>query len=375
MSQSGGKVPRDRKRRISDPAPYQKPPKGSGTMPTRHSPTRNPGGLGDASTADVLRELALLRKSIEGRFAESSSQVVNLKEELLSKMDANDQAISEVQLAITDVTISVDGNQRAIQEVRAEVERREVELPQKVKAIVQEALSKSGRHEPTLVGQRPRGLPRATPPIVDLETTENSIFSSSSTSRKKEEAYELARRSIRLWPVSREGDLRDRAVEYLVNELLMDQQQASDLDFVVKRVGGTRQPGSATVVKDEVLLTFASTRDRDEVRSYAKNLERRGRGVRLEVPDHLWPSFRVLQTIAFELKQKNGSLKRNILFDDAAMDLKLDVFLNEQWRTIHPAGARASLSKLGRTPTAGRSAIPSDELDTLLASSMDTSDA
>ena len=369
-------MPRDRKRRISDPAPYQKPSKGAGAMPTRHSPTRNPAGHGDASSADVLRELALLRKSIEGRFTESASQVVNLKEELLSKMDANDQAVSEVQLAITDVTISVDGNQRAIQEVRAEVERREVELPQKVKAIVQEALSKSGfRHEATTAGQRPRGLPRNTPPLVDLETAEAALLSPPSTSGKKEDAYLLARRSIRLWPVSREGSLRDRAVKFLVNELLMDQQHASNLDFTVRRIGGTRQPGSAAAVKDEVLLAFASTRDRDEVRSYAKNLERRGRGVRLEVPDHLWPSFRVLQSIAFELKQKNGALKRNILFDDSAMDLKLDVFLNEQWRTIYPAGARASLSKLGRVPVAGRSAIPPDELDSLLANDMDTSEA
>lgn len=52
-----------------------------------------------------------------------------MKEELFSKLDANDNAVSEVQLAISDVTFSIDKNQRAIQEVCAEAERREVELP------------------------------------------------------------------------------------------------------------------------------------------------------------------------------------------------------------------------------------------------------
>ena len=94
--------------------------------------------------------------------------------------------------------------------------------------------------------------------------------------------------------------MKQRTVEFLVNELLLDQQHATDLTFEAKRVGSSRGRNAATRnVKDEVLVVFESVRDRDDVWSYAKNLERRGRGLRLEVPDHLWPSFRVLQSIGY----------------------------------------------------------------------------
>ena len=379
MSQPGGKTTRERKRRISDPAPYKKPSKAPSPMPTtRHSPTRPAtptlGPAAEPSAADVLRELAQLRRSIETKFTESSTQVVNLKAELLSKLDDNDQAVSEVQLAITDVTLSVDQNQRAIHEVRAEVERREIELPQKVKAIVQEALSKTNGGSTTSParGQRPRyrGTASSQPPLVDLEEVEAGIAHVD----KKGEAYERARRSLRLWPVSREGDLKERVVEFMVNELRLDQQHAAGLNFSAKRVGGTRQPGAAAGVKDEVLLAFDSVGERDDVRTFAKNLERRGRGLRLEIPDHLWPSFRALQSIRYELKQKNENLKRNIRFDDENKDLKLDVCLDGEWRTIFPEGARHSLSKLGR-PRPGRNPLSHDELDGLLAGEMETQEA
>lgn len=126
-------MPREKKRRISDPGPYKKLPRGSLAMPTtRHSPTKASHGT-EPSTSDVLRELASLRRSLESRFTELAGKVDSMRKELVTKLESNDQAISEVQLAISDVTLSVDKNQRAIHEVRAEVERRELELPHKVK--------------------------------------------------------------------------------------------------------------------------------------------------------------------------------------------------------------------------------------------------
>ena len=377
MSQSGGKLSRDRKRRLSDPAPYKKPPKGPAVMPTtRHSPTRQASSQGAAepSSGDVLRELALLRRSIESRFVESAEKVDSMKDELMSKLESNDQAVSEVQLAITDVTLSVDKNQCAIHEVRAEVERRELELPHKVKTIVQEALAKAEAARPAVVGLRPR-------PIAGNIRVEPSREDRSSlgSGDRKSEAYAAARKSIRLWPVSREGDLRERTVEFLVHELLLDQQYAIDLDFTVKRVGSPRSAsaasGAGAGARDEVLLVFNSIRDRDDVRSHAKNLERRGRGLRLEVPDHLWPSFRALQNIGYELKQKHQSLKRNLLFDDSAEDLKLDVCINGTWKTIYPSGAREALAKVTRAPAPGRGTLSVDELGNLLAEDTENMDA
>ena len=107
----------------------------------------------------------------------------------------------------------------------------------------------------------------------------------------------------------------------------------------------------------------------DDVRSFAKNLERRGRGLRLEVRDHLGPSFRVLQSVGYHLKQKHPGLKRNVLFDDERKNLKLDVCTgaDQPWRTIYPDGARQSLTNMGKTVNAARAALSPGEIDNLLA--------
>ena len=371
MSQCRGKIPRDRKRRISDPSPYHIPSK---TVPpamptTRRSPARaaSPAPVPpELPISDVLKELTLLRQSMEVKFLESGAKVDNLKSEVIAKLDASDQAIADLQVTVSDVTLSVDQNQRAIQQVRAEVERREVELPLRVKTIVQEALAaRPPRQAPP--GVKPRPLTQfPTSPDVSSQDCPGSMDKAS----RRSEAYDRARRSLRMWPISREGDIKQRTVEFLVNELLLDQQHASDLSFEVKRVGSSRGRDSATrTIKDEVLLVFDSVRDRDDIRSYAKNLERRGRGLRLEVPDHLWPSFRILQSVGYELKQRNPNMKRNVLFDDDNCDLKLDVCTapNQPWRTIYPEGAKQSLAKMGKTVNPAKSTMTPTELEGLLA--------
>ena len=368
MSQVRGKIPRDRKRRSSDQSsPYHIPPK---SMPaTRRSPARasSPSPQPDPPMSDVLKELTLLRQSMEVKFLESGAKVDNLKSEVIAKLDANDQAVAELQVTVSDVTLSVDANQRAIQQVRAEVERREVELPIRVKAIVQEALATCPPRS-NQPGVKPR-------PVQRLDELEEGFSAGTdgagSRPGGREEAYWRARRSLRLWPISREGNLKERTIEFMVNELLLDQQHAVGLNFEVKRIGGNARSRdtASRAIRDEALVVFESARDRDDVRSFAKNLERRGRGLRLEVPDHLWPSFRVLQNVGYELKQKHPALKRNVLFDDDSMDLKLDLCTDpsQPWRTIYPDGARRSLAKMGKVINTGRAALSPSELDDLLA--------
>lgn len=357
---SGGKTPRE-KRRLSSEQPYKRPRTSAGMPATRRSPARPPPADSvdqeeQLPLSSIMQELALLRKSMEARFSEAEKKADVHREELVGKLDANDKAVSELQMAVTDVTLSVDENQRAIHEVRAEVERREVQLPGKVRAIVQEVLDRSRLN----AGPRPRTLARGPSPDD----------SGADRADRQENSYELARRSLRVWPVSREGDLLTRTREFLVAELLMDNSYVLDLKLRVKRAPGSSRgrdkDAAAARVKDEVLVTFETARERDEVRSYAKNLEKKGRGLRLEVPDHLWPSFRVLQELGYELKQKNPSLRRNVLFDDVNRDLKMDFSEdNAVWRTVSPSDARKSLAKC--RPARGRKAsVSADELEQLL---------
>lgn len=366
LSSSAGKTPRER-RRLSVEQPYKKARTSTPAMPaTRRSPARPPPEApnheeNSLPLASIMQELALLRKAMETRFTEADRKADSLRSELVGKLDANDKAVSELQLAVTDVTLGVDENQRAIHEVRAEVERREIELPGKVRAIVQEVLdgprSRERPKQAAPPGQRHRPFAGAS---VDEQNPSGS---------RTDEAFDLARRSLRLWPVSREGDIDTRTREFLVNELLLEQEAASALEFSVKRSAGLsrpkdREPGSR--VRDEVLVVFQTRRERDEVRSHARNLEKKGRGLRLEIPDHLWPSFRVLQSLAYELKQKNPALRRNVLFDDVARDLKMDFSNNgTEWKSVSPAEARKSLQKC-RPTSARRLSVSAAELNELL---------
>ena len=366
-SQGGGKAPRER-RRLSSEQPYKKQ-RGASVMPvaTRHSPARDAPAApaGAVPLGDIVHELSLLRQSMENRFVEAGKKSDSLRAEVVGKLEASDQAISELQLAVTDVTLSVDQNQRAIHEVRAEVERREVELPDKVRAIVNEALDRQTRSTNT-GGVRPRRLVGAAPVA---EVVQPSC---------RDEAYSIARRSLRLWPVSREGSLVERTREFLVNELCLDQQHAAGLNIVVKRTGGPASRPAAggtrtSNVKDEVLVRFDSSRERDDVRAFAKNLERKGRGVRLEIPDHLWPNFRVLQQLGYELKLKNPDLRRNILFDDGNSNLKMDFSTDgTTWKTVVPEEARRSLEKCRPAARSRRLSVGREELESLLGDSAET---
>ena len=152
----------------------------------------------------------------------------------------------------------------------------------------------------------------------------------------------------------------------------LDQQHAAGLIIEVRRAGGAASGRSQdeqrikNSVRDEVLVRFDSVRDRDDVRTFAKNLERKGRGLRLEVPDHLWPNFRALQELGYELRQKNDKLRRNILFDDSNRDLKMDITTDSiTWKTVLPDEARKSLQRC-RPSRARRTSLSSEELDSML---------
>ena len=368
-NQGGGKALRD-KRRLSSDQPYKKH-RASATMPvaTRHSPARDqPATPAAVPLNKIMHELLLLRQSMESRFVKASKRSDALRAEVVGKLEANDQAVSELQLAVTDVTLSVDQNQRAIHEVRAGVERREVELPDKVRAIVNEALDRQTRGSIGLNGT-PSGLPAGVRPRRLGQTASPCVEAQAGRTSGKDEAYALARRSLRLWPISREGSIEERTLEFMVNELCLDQQHAAGLNIEVKRVGGPAaklDPSRLVNVKDEVLICFKMARERDDVRTFAKNLERKGRGLRLEVPDHLWPNFRVLQQLAYELMLKNSSLRRNILFDDVNLDLKMDFSTDgTTWKTVLPSEARQLLEKC-RPSRTRRLSVNGDELSKLL---------
>ena len=134
-------------------------------------------------------------------------------------------------------------------------------------------------------------------------------------------SYMRARRTIRIWPVSRqEGESPD-----FVTALKTPAALAKDVPLDVVKPA-TLAPARSKI-KDEYVVIFADSEGRDAVYSYANGLATApdNYGIRPLIPEHLKGSQRILQEYAFAARQTYGKVKWNIKFDDRNSDLMLDI--------------------------------------------------
>ena len=168
---------------------------------------------------------------------------------------------------------------------------------------------------------------------------------------KLEEAeYNDARRSMRLWPIPDGDETVEKATrDFFSNVLEIPRITVARIciDFV-RRVSGTRR----SRVENEVLVRFVDVADRDAVQSYAPNLAKwTGKaGIRLEIPTHLRPTFRLLDNHSSELKKKYVNAKRSMKFEDSTRSLVLDVKINDDdgWFRVDHAMAEMARSHRGQ---------------------------
>ena len=166
------------------------------------------------------------------------------------------------------------------------------------------------------------------------ETASQTPIAKGGTS-SNEERFLSSRRSIRIWPVENTGGGLEKAARYFFKSVLKIPDQVSDGLSIetVETVSQTRR----SKVQGEVLVRFNSSQQRDVVQSYAFNLsEVQGKaGIRLDVPDFLRGLFRQFEIHAANLKQRYGSIKRAIRFDDVERSLYMDVKLQDtEWHRI-----------------------------------------
>ena len=92
-------------------------------------------------------------------------------------------------------------------------------------------------------------------------------------------------------------------------------------------------------------------------------------GMRLEIPEHLRPSLRNLESLSFDLKKTVPEMKRNIKFDDAVMDLVLDVKLGEDkpWQKIRPENAKAARRNPRLDEAGDQEELDPSAIETMLA--------
>lgn len=161
------------------------------------------------------------------------------------------------------------------------------------------------------------------------------------TSTAKEEDYLLARKSLKMWPVF--GDnLAMSAVDFMEEKLGMRRGRINPEDVSVVELPAPVGPPA----QHQVLVNFRTVRTRDEIKTLGKNLRGESNvGIQMEVPDFLRGRFQTFQSLAFQMKKKNPTLKRNIKFVNSAMDLVMDIKLNQDsdWKTIQYEDASAVL--------------------------------
>ena len=86
---------------------------------------------------------------------------------------------------------------------------------------------------------------------------------------------------------------------------------------------------------NEVIITFRTRGVRDAVKAAARSLagEGRGAGIRLQIPGFLSTNFRTLENLGYQMKKVDSSVRRVVKFDDAKMDLMMDVKVGDSWRS------------------------------------------
>ena len=284
-------------------------------------------------TEDMMTELRAMMAGLERKIEASEvrtaekieSSVNDLSGKLGARMDKAEEDIKSVAASLA--TIQKTTSDESLTKI--------------VRRIVQEIPQRADFSRET--GRRPRPFqpssqtPRASTPGEEEEESEREDSQDDPSIR-----YWKARRQLRLWPVQG-PDLGQSVREFLQNKLMMSGERVAALNFLVV-ASDARQDSPA---QNQAVVTFETSKQRDEVRARAKNLDGGDRttGCQLEPPDHLRGQYQVFQNLAFCLKKKTPNLKRNIKFYDPDQCLIMDVKTEAGWQTIEYKTAKNLLKK------------------------------
>ena len=123
-------------------------------------------------------------------------------------------------------------------------------------------------------------------------------------------------------------------------------------------------------VVDEAVIMFRSIPDRDYIQPKAPALAKlRGiAGMKLEIPDHIYSVFKLLEKESYNISKRNPGAKRNIRFDDSNRSFFMDVKIEGgQWERIFPAQVlKAQDARKDEGPSKGVSDILGVGPDVLL---------
>ena len=166
---------------------------------------------------------------------------------------------------------------------------------------------------------------------------------------RKFDEYDLARKSLRIWPIEGITDLemRDSIENFVMNALLVDSFSQEWISSIKR--APTQSRGAAY---NEVVVTFSDKERRDEVfaartklGTYVDGDGKPTSGLRMQIPGYLMPTFKILEAYGYELRGLHGpNFRRYIKFDEFERTLFLQVkFPNiDEWFNISAEEARIS---------------------------------
>ena len=170
--------------------------------------------------------------------------------------------------------------------------------------------------------------------IAGEKSLSRGVLSLTQRESDQERDFLEARRSILVWPAPGE-DLLRAAELFMAKTLMIPEAEIEGLE--IEHVSRQRQSRRSRI-KDELLIRFRKSNDRDVAQSYAPNLANVGSeaGLRMQIPDHLKGLFKQFEKHAAALKQKHPTLKRSIKFDDSCQSLAMDAKLSASkgWQRI-----------------------------------------
>ena len=241
-------------------------------------------------------------------------------------MDSTKEAVGKIETrldqnekGLTTLGKKLDESDKAVAELGRRLEESDKNMANKIAEEV-------AKHRPTAASQN-----------TDQRST-----------RRRDEAYSLCRRSLKLWPVNGE-DLEDAVRVFLGTRLGLTSERIVQLGSIVVSL----PPSKAARDRNEVIAAFETREDRDFVKSNGAKLGgQRVAGMSLHVPGHLLDNLATLNGLAYSIKQKNNSIKRAVKFDDSIQDIYLDICIAGNWRKVTPNEARQALKEV---PTTGLS--------------------
>ena len=234
----------------------------------------------------------------------------------------------------------VQSTREAVGAIEARLDRTEKGL----EALEKKVDETDKRISEQIVAEVRRSCPKA-PTVLPTRPGTETI----AAGQRREEAYHLCRRSLKIWPVEGE-DLPDAVRGFLSTKLKIGGERIVRMG----KIEVSRLPNKAARERKEVIATFECADDRDFVKSNGPCLAgQKEAGMSLHVPGHLMDNLSALNGLAYSIKQKNGNIKRAVKFDDTAQDVYLDICIAGNWRKVTPKEAKEALKEVPSSTSAG----------------------